>query len=397
MKPNELLTDLSPDALDEARGEINRIDREMAQLFCRRLSAVQAVAAYKRSHGLPVLDPVREREVIARNAALIEDEVMREYYICQLRATMALSRRYQHRLLIGERVAYSGVPGAFAAQAARRILPDATLVPCADFAAAYEAVERGECECAVLPVENSIGGDVAQVLDLAYSGSLYVSGVYELEIEQNLLALPGATEEELRVVISHPQALSQCAPYLRQGGWELREAVNTAAAAQAVADGGDRTIAAIGTREAAARYGLTVLAANIGADNTNTTRFAVFTRVPRRPQTGDGRFLLFFTVRNQAGALSRAIDAIGSTGFNLRALKSRPTKKSNWSYYFFAEGEGNLSDEKGQRMLADLSTVCENMRVLGSYETEIKLKLDEDGSEQQDAADSVASVTVADD
>jgi len=369
-------TPTTDQTLISAREEINRIDREMAELFCKRLRAVQNVAAYKRSRGLPVLDPVREREVIARNAALIEDEVMREYYICQLRATMALSRRYQHRLLLGENVAYSGVPGAFAAQAAGAIFPDANLVPCKDFVAAYEAVEKGECECAVLPIENSIGGDVAQVLDLAYAGSLSVTGIYELEIEQNLLGVPGATTAGLREVVSHPQALSQCAPYLQRGGWITREAVNTAAAAKAVAEAGDKTIAAIGTREAAQQYGLEVIAANIGADNTNTTRFAVFSRVPRQPQAGDGRFLLFFIVRNQAGALSRAIDAIGQTGFNLRALKSRPTKRSNWSYYFFAEGEGNLSDENGRKMLSALQSVCESVRVLGSYETEIKLKCD---------------------
>ena len=359
-----------------AREEIDRIDREMADLFCRRLRAVQDVAAYKKSRGLPVLDPAREREVVARCADHIEDEIMREYYVCQLRTTMALSRRYQHRLLIGERVAYSGVPGAFAAQAAHVIFPDAEAVPCKDFAAAYDAVEQGECECAVLPVENSIGGDVAQVIDLAYAGPLYITGVYELEIEQNLLGVPGATTEDIREVVSHPQALAQCAPYLKKSGWITREAVNTAAAAKAVAETQDKSVAAIGTREAAEMYGLEVVAANIGADSTNTTRFAVFSRVPRQPQTSDGRFLLFFTVRNQAGALSRAIDAIGQAGFNLRALKSRPTKKSNWSYYFFAEGEGNLSDEKGQELLSSLNTVCESVRVLGTYATVVKLKCD---------------------
>lgn len=362
--------------LISAREEINRIDREMAELFCQRLRAVQDVAAYKKSRGLPVLDANREKEVIARASALIEDDVMREYYICQLRSTMALSRRYQHRLLSGEKVAYSGVPGAFAAQATGVIFPDAEAVPCRDFADAYAAVEAGECECAVLPLENSIGGDVAQVLDLAYAGSLYVTGVYELEIEQNLLGVPGATTADVREVVSHPQALAQCEPYLQKNGWTLHEAVNTAAAAQAVAQAGDRSVAAIGTREAAEMYGLDVIAANIGADQTNTTRFAVFSRVPRQPQPGDGRFLLFFTVRHQAGALGRAIDAIGKTGFNLRALKSRPTKRSNWSYYFFAEGEGNLSDEDGQNMLSELALACENVRVLGTYGTEIKLKYD---------------------
>ena len=377
--------------LISAREEINRIDREMAELFCRRLRAVQDVAAYKKKCGLPVYDPKRESEVITRNAAIIEDEVMRDYYICQLQTTMALSRRYQHRLLQGENVAYSGVPGAFAERAAGVIFPDAALVSCRDFAAAYDAVVRGECECAVLPIENSIGGDVAQVLDLAYAGSLSVTGVYELEIEQNLIGLPSADVADIKQVVSHPQALSQCAPYLQKKGWQLRESVNTATAASDVARVGDPTVAAIGTREAAARYGLKVLEANIGADQTNTTRFAVFSRVPRQPQASDGRFLLFFTVRNQAGALSRAVDTIGRSGFNLRALKSRPTKESNWSYYFFAEGEGNLQDEDGRTMLRELESACETVRVLGSYESEIKLKGDRFEMEKRDAADAVAA------
>lgn len=357
----------------QARAEINEVDKQMAELFCRRFRAAQEVAEYKKSRGLPVYDAEREREVILKNTALIEDEVLRSYYVSFLQSTMAISRRYQHRLMEGEKIAYSGVPGAFAAQAAQLIFPDATLVPCADFEAAYKAVENGECECVVLPIENSIGGDVAQVLDLAYAGSLYVTGIYELEIEQNLLGIAGATLKDIQTVISHPQALSQCAPYLRENGWQTQEAVNTAAAAMAVADAGDMSVAAIGTREAAQRYGLSVLASNIGSDNANTTRFAVFSRVMRQPQKRDGRFLLFFTVRHQAGALGKAIDVIGETGFNLRALKSRPTQKSNWSYYFFAEGEGNLFDKNGQKMLDDLKQVCENVRVLGCYESELKL------------------------
>ena len=381
--------------LTQAREEIDRIDRQMAELFCKRFHAAQRIAEYKRSRGLPVLDPEREREVILRNAERMEDEQLRPYYVCQLRATMALSRRYQHFLLEGEKVAYSGVPGAFAAQAASSIFPDANLTPYPDFAAAYAAVERGECECAVLPLENSIGGDVTQVLDLAYGGSLFVTGVYELEIEQNLLGVAGATLHDVKTVVSHPQALSQCASYLRRNGWQTNEAVNTAAAAKAVAERGDMSIAAIGTREAAERYGLCVLASNIGGSNTNTTRFAVFSRVMRRPQPRDGRFLLFFTVRHQAGALGRAVAAIGEGGFNLRALKSRPTKQSNWSYYFFAEGEGNLSDENGRRMLADLRQACESVRVLGSYESDVHLSSDWADEQQADAATAVADLAAA--
>jgi chorismate mutase/prephenate dehydratase len=100
----------------------------------------------------------------------------------------------------------------------------------------------------------------------------------------------------------------------------------------------------------------------------------VFSRVARQSQQSDDRFLLLFTVRHRAGSLGRAIDVIGETGFNLRALKSRPTQKSNWSYYFFAEGEGNLGTESGRKMLAELQGVCESVVVLGTYPCEVRLK-----------------------
>ena len=148
--------------LEEARETINRVDREMAALFEERMDAVRIVADYKIKNGLQVLDPEREKQVIERNSALINNDELRSYYISFMNETMAISRKFQHRLMEGSRVAYSGVPGAFAHIASSRIFPDAVCVPYGNFKDAYDSVLSSDCDCAVLPIENSVNGDVTQ-------------------------------------------------------------------------------------------------------------------------------------------------------------------------------------------------------------------------------------------
>lgn len=359
--------------LEKARQIINSVDTQMADLFEKRMDAVKLVAAYKQERGLPVDDFAREEEMIARNAALLSNEEFRSYYVNFLRSTIDVSKKMQHRILDGMRVAYSGVEGAFANIVAEKIFPDAAAVAHADFKAAYRAVENGECDVAVLPIENSFNGDVGKVLDLAFFGSLYVNGVYEAEIVQNLLAVKGTTLDEVKTVISHPQALGQCAAYIEKHGFETVEAVNTAVAAKQVAQSGRHDIAAIGSAEAAEKFGLKKLAAHINESSTNSTRFAVFSRAQKMPAATDKRFIMLFTVNNVAGSLGRAISVIGEHGFNLLALKSRPTKELIWDYYFYAEGEGNIASNEGQKMLEELKGYCSNLKVIGSFEKEAKV------------------------
>ncbi len=359
--------------LDKARQAINEADRDIARLFEQRMQAVRQVASYKKEHGIPVEDSAREEHIVRKNAAYIEREEDRSYYVSFLRSAIEQSKRLQHRMLDGMRVAYSGVEGAFAAIVAQRIFPDATAVAHSDFADAYQAVVQGECDCALLPVENSFNGDVGKVLDLAFFGQLYVTGVYEAEIVQNLLAVPGTTLRDIKTVFSHPQALGQCAAFIKKNGLNTVEAVNTAVAVRQVAEIGRPDIAAIGSVEAGERFGLTKLEGHINESGQNTTRFAVFSRAQRAPSVQDNRFILLFTVNNTAGSLGRAISVIGEHGFNLRALKSRPTKELVWDYYFYAEGEGNLTGEAGRAMLDQLKACCSQVKVLGSYEKEIRV------------------------
>lgn len=359
--------------LEKAREIINSVDKEMANLFAKRMQAVKEVAEYKKLHGLQVFDINRENQVIERNSKLIEDETLKSYYVEFLRSNMEISKSYQHRLLEGMRVAFSGVAGAFANVAANKIFPDAIAVPYPDFKSAYDSVEKGECDAVILPIENSYNGDVGQVMDLAFFGNLYINGIYDIGIVQNLLAVKDADIKDIKTVISHPQALGQCAEYIKKQGFLTEEAVNTAVAAKYVAESGRRDIAAIASDEAAEKYGLNKLESHINESNSNTTRFAVFSRTAKTPSTADNHFIMLFTVTNEAGSLGKAISIIGENGFNLKALKSRPTKELIWSYYFYAEGEGNINSENGVKMLKELEGKCSDVRVIGSFEKEIIL------------------------
>lgn len=359
--------------LEKARLAINNVDKQMAELFEQRMDAARIVAQYKKENGLKIDDFAREEEVISNNTALINDEDYKSYYINFLRETINLSKLLQHRLLEGMRVAYSGVEGAFANIVAEKIFPDANCVGYKDFKAAYDAVVNGECDCAVLPIENSFNGDVGKVMDLSFFGSLYVNGVYEAEIVQNLLGVKGAKREDIKTVISHSQALGQCASYIEENGFKMQEAVNTAVAAKTVAESGDKTIAAIGSAEAAEKFGLVKIESHINESNQNSTRFAVFSRSEKAHLTTDNHFIMLFTVNNAAGSLGKAISVIGEHGFNLKALKSRPTKELVWDYYFYAEGEGNIGSEQGEKMLKKLSECCSNLKILGSFEKEIRV------------------------
>ena len=354
--------------LNEARDEIRRVDEEMAKLFVARMEAVRKVAEYKRAHGLPIEDKEQEARVIEGRSALVDDPELRSFYVRFLSGTIEVSKSYQHRLTEGMRVAYSGVEGAFAHVAAHRIFPDGTAIAYPSFEAAYAAVEAGECDVAVLPIENSFAGEVGRVLDLMFSGALYVNGVYDLSITQNLLGVPGAKPSDVKTVVSHPQALAQCGAYLRAHGYKTETAENTALAAKEVAERGDVTVAAVASVETAELYGLSILDHDVNESKNNTTRFAVFSRA-ENPSSGHdgGAFLLLFTVKDEVGGLATAINLISAYNFNLRVLRSRPMKDLPWHYYFYAEAEGDAASDDGRRMLAALRGVCPMAKIVGQY------------------------------
>lgn len=347
----------------------------MARLFEQRMHACEQVAAYKKENGLPVKDAKREAALLARCRSLIQDDEIEREYVRFLEQVIGISCDYQTRLLQGRRVSYCGDEGAFAQLAARRMFPEAELTAFPSFAAAYRAVEAGAYDCAVLPLENSYAGEVGTVMDLLYSGSLFVNQVIDLPIVHNLVACEGATQDSIRTVVSHPQALHQCAAYLHQHGYRTETFSNTALAARHVQEQNDPTLAAIASRETAERFGLKLLDGGINDSRSNSTRFAAFSRAQNRPDSQkngangtDENFILIFTVRNTAGALAQTLNIIGAHGYNMRSLRSRPQKGLQWSYFFYAELEGNVNCADGRDMLRELAAVCAQLRLVGSYD-----------------------------
>lgn len=357
--------------LENARKIINDVDKEMASLFEKRMEAVASVAKYKKERGLSILDTTREKEVIKNNSNYIINDEIKEYYIKFLEYNMELSRKYQSRLNDGMRVAYSGVEGAFAYIAAKKMFPEANLIAYQSFEEAHKSVEEGICDACVLPIENSFAGDVGTVMDLIFSGSLYVNQVIDLPIEHNLLVNEGATLETIKQVVSHPQALSQCSTYISNHNFEARPYTNTALSAKLVKESGSNEIAAIASDETAKIFGLKILEGKINESRSNTTRFGAFSRVSNEQESKkrnmNDHFILVFTVKNEAGALAKTLDIIGAHGFNMRNLRSRPMKELLWSYYFYIEADGNINTSNGKDMLRELNAICDKLKLAGTY------------------------------
>ncbi len=356
--------------LENTRKKINEIDKKIASLFEERMDCSREVAEYKVKHALPILDASRENDLINHNLEHINNEEYKEYYVNFLKDIMRISRSYQSKLVEGMKIAYSGVVGAFAHIACMKMFPNANYISYPNFALAYKAVEDGECDTCVLPIENSYAGEVGIVSDLMFSGSLYVNQVIELEVVHNLLGKKGSKLENIKTVISHEQALNQCVNYIRDKNFDEKGVSNTAVAAKLVADGNDSTIAAIASLETAKIYDLEILDTNINSSNNNTTRFGAFSRyqnISDSKNMMEQHIILLFTVKNEAGALAKTLNIIGSFGFNMRSLRSRPMKELIWNYYFYCELEGDVNSAAFKDMLKALNVFCDKLKLVGSY------------------------------
>lgn len=353
------------DKLLAAREQIDRIDREMAALFEERMHAVEGVAAYKKEHELAVFDEERERLVIEKNRAFVQDASCTEDYDAFIRAVMEIAKRRQRRLLFSGTVAYQGVEGAYSHIALRRLFPDAPNRSYQTWEEVFTAIVKGDAAKGVLPFENSYTGEVGEVLDLLYRYDVHITAIYDLKISHCLVGLRDAAFSDIRTVRSHPQALSQCQSWLKGRGYGQIPWLNTAAAAKSVRDEGDRSVAAIASAETAELYGLSVLATHLSTSAENTTRFIV---VEKEQGTGGNRFNLMFTLDHTTGSLAAAMAVISRHGFNMECIRSQPLHNLPWQYYFYVELCGDADSAEAKQMLDELAAECRELKLLGRYE-----------------------------
>ncbi|RMF44460.1 MAG: prephenate dehydratase [Anaerolineae bacterium] len=264
------------------------------------------------------------------------------------------------------RVAFQGEPGAYSEEAIFGHFGAVETLPCESFPAVFKAVVSGACERGLIPIENSLAGSIHQNYDLLLRHNLHIVGEYFLRVRHCLIALPGVTLEEIERVISHPQALGQCAGTLE--GLQVRtEAVyDTAGSVKMVKENDWRTTAAIASKRAAQLYGMRILREGIEDNRQNYTRFLEISRQPGEPGE-DAKTSIVFTLQNQPGALFKALSVFALRDIDLTKIESRPLAGRPWEYLFYVDFLGDARHSPGSRALEHLSEYATMLRVLGVY------------------------------
>jgi prephenate dehydratase len=274
-------------------------------------------------------------------------------------------------------VSYQGLAGAFSEAAAAALFPDEKLQPRRTFSEVFAALENSEVDAAVVPVENTHAGSVADVYDLLrnHRGVRIVAEAV-VRVRHCLLAVPGAKLDDIKIARSHPQALAQVEDFLRRAKIEPEVAYDTAGAAADVAAAGDRSVAAIASKRAAGRYGLTVLAESIETSPDNFTRFfalardgdaSVARRVPAPLLTGPWKTSVVYAAANVPGALTRTLQPFATAGVQLTKIESRPSRAGPWDYVFYLDFEADPQTSPAREALALMATCCEWVQPLGTY------------------------------
>ncbi len=266
-------------------------------------------------------------------------------------------------------IVFQGEPGANSEVASREVYPRARVVPCPTFEDCFAAVEKGTADLAMIPIENSLAGRVADIHHLLPTSGLHIVGEHFLPIHFQLMAPQGATLKTVKSVHSHIHALGQCRKIIRKHGWKAVVAGDTAGAAREVAEAGDIRQAALAPAIAAGIYGLHILAQNVEDAAHNTTRFIMLAKNEKRTPRGRGKVIttFVFRVRNVPAALYKAMGGFATNGVNMTKLESYQLDGAFTATQFYADVEGHPADRPLKLALEELEFFSTEVRVLGVY------------------------------
>lgn len=372
--------------LETIRGELAEIDHEMMELLDRRIALAEEVYAQKKALVKDIYDAAQEEHKLAELQAAPEAAV-RRYGPPLLSALMRLSREKQYTLARPESldwalgqliargrkhsfpvqvVATQGNAYSYSAKAATKLFPGRAYFPHRTFEEAILSVVKGQTDAAVLPLENSTAGTVDDVYQLIQSTNLYITDAIKMGVRHRLLVAPGTKFEEITTITSHRQALAQCSRIIREQGWLSVEALNTAFAAQDVAERRAPGMAAIATEDAAEAYGLEILDTEVSDTKENQTRFVVVRRSLQIDAKADTLSLLV-RLPHSAGSLVSVMNIFSDNGINLSKIQSIPIPRNPWEYYFYIDCEARPDNEAVLDILYQLEHESTELRLLGWY------------------------------
>lgn len=373
--------------LSQLRGELDVIDKEIVELYEKRMEISSQVADYKISTGKKVLDKEREIQKLNAVKALAHNDFNKVGIEELFSHIMSMSRKLQYQKLAEQgaflrlpfipiesldidksRVCYQGAEGAYSEMAMKEYFgKDVRSFHVDTFKDAFDALEDGSADYAILPIENSTAGIVSEVYDLLTEYESYIVGEQIIEIRHCLMGLPGAKLEDITTVFSHPQSLMQSSRFLTEHS-DIRQISmkNNAFAARKVAEDGDRTQAAIASRLAAQIYGLDIIVDGVNQADSNSTRFIIVTN-RKVYLKGAKKISLCLEIAHEAGALYHLMSHFIYNNLNMTKIESRPIEDRNWEYRFFIDFEGNLEDSAVKNALRGLREEARMMKILGNY------------------------------
>lgn len=369
--------------LSEIRVDIDKIDKELIELFKKRMDCAKEVGLYKKSTGTPILNTKREQEILdsveekggeyGSHARLLFSNIME------------LSRALQHNIVCSGKelredilnassemettdikVAYQGIKGANGHEATLRLFPNGTPVNYKTFSDVFDAVDNGEVTYGVLPVENSTAGSVSTVYDLILKHRFYIVGALDLPIDYCLGGLVQSEFSDIEKVWSHPQSISQCANYIAKHDFEATPYANTAVAARDVAKEKRLNVAAICSYKAAEEYGLKILDNHLQDNKENTTRFIVISKKLYIPDDAN-KISLCFSLPHVTGSLYGLLCRFNSLGLNLTKIESRPRTDKEFEYLFYLDFSGNVHSDNVIDLISQLSEEMPEFSFLGNY------------------------------
>ena len=380
--------------LSEIRESINEVDQSLAQLFEKRMELVALVAEYKIENDIPILNSEREKQVIDRALESLRDKSLSREMEIFFNELMAISREYQSRyidekfvaqtrgsdeawgisaLASGEtkklKIGFQGVEGSFSEEALLNYFDREAMTSSSFrfFEDVFMAIDRGEVDYGILPVENSSTGSVNEVYDLLRKYGCHINGEIVLKVKQNLLGVKGASMEDIKEVYSHSQGFQQSAEFFKEHpSWKLIPYHNTALGAKLVSEAGDISRAAVASEKAAAIYGLDILKENLNFNSKNYTRFVIVGKDLELDESSD-KISVVLTVRHKAGSLCDVLRLFSQEGLNLLKIESRPIMDKSWEYFFHLDFEGNLQDPHVSRIMDQIRSRTTYFKILGNY------------------------------
>ena len=374
--------------INALRLEMDACNKQILEAFEHRMDIASRIGDVKRSLGLRVTDPRRERQILSAIADQASPEfksyatvlfsllmeVSSAYQEHRMRPTSPLRERIEQALETTPKlfpqfasVACQGVDGAYSQLAAEKIFKRPNITFYRNFEGVFQAVESGTCEYGVLPIENSSAGTVIAVYDLMMEHDFHIVRTYRLKVDHNVLANEGATLDGITEIYSHQQAINQCARYLEgMPHVKVTPVTNTAEAARMVAESGRTDVAALSSRACASLYGLSVLARQVNDSDNNYTRFACITK-DLQVFPGADRTSLMMVAPHEPGALYKVLARFYALDINLTKLQSRPILGQDFEFMFYFDLDASVYSPEFASLVCELEDFCDDFKYLGTY------------------------------